>query len=124
MKLEALGLSPDVIRWFRLYLSDRQQLVDLSGTQSSYANISCGVPQGSIVGLLLFLIYVDYMSGAISNKLLYADESAILVSDRNVFSIEVTLQLEDEVVSDWLIENKIPSIWVKQISFCLGQDPS
>ena len=124
MKLEALGLSPDVIRWFRLYLSDRQQLVDLSGTQSSYANISCGVPQGSIVGPLLFLIYVDDMSGAISNKLLYADESAIFVSDRNVFSIEVTLQRENEVVSDWLIENKLPSIWVKQISYCLGQDPS
>ena len=54
MKLEALGLSPDVIRWFRSYLSDRQQLVNLSGTQSFYVNISCGVPQGSIFGPLLF----------------------------------------------------------------------
>ena len=45
MKLKALGLSPDVSRWFQSYLSDRQQLVDVSGTLSSHANISCGVPQ-------------------------------------------------------------------------------
>ena len=54
MKLTSLGLSQDVSRWFRAYLSDRQQLVDVSGTISSHANISCGVPQGSILGPLLF----------------------------------------------------------------------
>ena len=58
MKLKVLGLSQDVSRWFRSYLSDRQQLVDVSGTLSSHANISCGVPQGSILGPFLFL----YMS--------------------------------------------------------------
>ena len=78
MKMEALGFSQDVIRWFRSYLSDRQQLVDLSGTLSSSAAISCGVPQGSILGPLLFLIYVNDMSGAVNHKLLlYADNSAI-----------------------------------------------
>ena len=54
MKLKALGLSQDVSRWFQSYLTDRQQLVDVSGTLSSHANISCGVPQGSIMGPLLF----------------------------------------------------------------------
>ena len=44
MNLNALGLSQDVSRWFHFYLSDRQQLVDVSGTLSSHANISCGVP--------------------------------------------------------------------------------
>ena len=48
MKLEALGLRQDIIRWFHSYLSDRQQLVDVSGTFSSCAGIRCGVPQGSI----------------------------------------------------------------------------
>ena len=54
MKRKALGLSQDVSRWFQFYLSDRQQLVDVSGTLSSHANISCGVPQGSILGPLYF----------------------------------------------------------------------
>ena len=50
MKLKALGLSQDVSRWFQSYLSDHQQLVDVSGTLSSHANISCGVPQGINTG--------------------------------------------------------------------------
>ena len=83
MKLKALCLSQDVSRWFQSYLSDRQQLVYVSGTLSSHANISCGVPQGSILGPLLFLIYVNDMSSAVSNKLLlYADDSAIFDSSR------------------------------------------
>ena len=59
MKLELLGLSSDAIRWFRSYVSGRQQLVDVSGTFSSQTNISCGAPQGSVLGPLLFLIYVN-----------------------------------------------------------------
>ena len=46
MKLEAIGLHSDAIRWFRSYLSDRRQNVDISGTMSSEASVSCGVPQG------------------------------------------------------------------------------
>ena len=108
MKMEALGFSQDVIRWFRSYLSDRRQLVDLSGTLSSSAAISCGVPQGSILGPLLFLIYVNDMSGAVNHKLLlYADDSAILVADKSVSTIEILLQKELEVVSEWLVDNKL-----------------
>ena len=55
-KLEALGLSEDVVRWFPSYLSDQQQLVDVSGTFSSCDKIRCGFPQGLILGPLLFLI--------------------------------------------------------------------
>ena len=68
MKFKVLGLSQDVFRWFQSYSSDHQQLVNVSGTLSSHANISCGVPQGSILGPLLFLIYVNDMSGAVCNK--------------------------------------------------------
>ena len=94
MKLKALDLSQDVFRWFQSYLSDRQQLVDVSGTLSSHANISCGVPQGSILGPLLFLIYVNDMSSAVSNNLLlYADDSAILVADKCLLSYRINLRL-------------------------------
>ena len=64
-KLEAMGLSNDIVKWFQYYLSGRQQLVDVVGTFSSCENIICGVPQGSILRSLLFLIYVNDMSGVI-----------------------------------------------------------
>ena len=83
MKLSAAGLGDDILRWFKSYLSDRQQLVDVSGTHSGTAPISCGVPQGLILGPLLFLIYVNDMSAVVNNKLiLYADDSGIHVSGK------------------------------------------
>ena len=81
--------------------------MDVSGTLSSHTNISCGVPKGSILGPLLFLIYTNDMSGAVSNKLLlYADDSAILVADKCLSNIETVLQNELEIVSEWLVDSK------------------
>ena len=89
-KLEAMGLSNDIVKWFQSYLSGRQQLVDAAGTFSSCENITCGVPQGSILGPLFFLIYVNDMAGVIGNKLLlYADDSAILVADKDISTVKM-----------------------------------
>ena len=70
--------------------------MDVSGTLSSHANISCGVPQGSILGPLLFFININDMSGAVCKLLLYADGSAILVADKCLSNIETVLQNELE----------------------------
>ena len=108
MKLQAIGLSNSALSWFRSYLSDRQQLVEISGTRSSSKRISCGVPQGSILGPLLFLIYVNDMSAVVKNKLLlYADDSAILVSAKNKSDIEIRLSEDLQSISQWLICNKL-----------------
>ena len=78
------------------------------------------MPQGSILGPLLFLIYVYDMSGAINHKLLlYTDDSAILVADKNISTIESLLQNELEVVSKWLVDNKLSFHLGKQNPFCL-----
>ena len=60
-KLTAIGLDPTSVSWLESYLSDRSQSVDVGGTRSDPKPISCGVPQGSILGPLLFLIYVNDM---------------------------------------------------------------
>ena len=100
MKLESLGLSSDVIRWFISYVSGRQQLVDVSGAFSSQVNISCGVHQGSVLGPLLFLIYVNDMSAVVKHKLLlYAYDVAILVSGANIMQVQSLLSGELEMVS-------------------------
>ena len=89
-------------------MSDRTQLVDLSGTNSLAAPITCGVPQGSILGPLLFLIYVNDMPDVIRNKLLlYAEDSGILVSGKNRQDVETLLSEDLHSLSQWLIDNKL-----------------
>ena len=68
-KLQALGLDQVAIKWFASYLEDRQQIVQIGDTHSDSCSIKCGVPQGSILGPLLFLIYVNDMRAAVSCKL-------------------------------------------------------
>ena len=83
-------------------------MVDVSGIMSSKYNITCGVPQGSILGPLLFLIYVNDMPVAVKCKLmLYADDSALLVSGNVVSEIETVLNAELVAVQEWLIDNKL-----------------
>ena len=75
---------------------------------SSPGFITCGVPQGSILGPLLFLVYVNDMVSAVKCKLLlYADDSALLVSGKDITKIEKELGSELEAVSDWLSDNKL-----------------
>ena len=80
-KLKAIGFKYDVIKWMSSYLTGREQMVNVNGVESDPASITCGVPQGSILGPLLFLLYVNDMKAAVNCELLlYADNSALLVS--------------------------------------------
>ena len=58
-KLKSHGIEGNVLNWIRNWLSDRQQRVVINGTNSNYINVSSGVPQGSVLGPILFLIYVN-----------------------------------------------------------------
>ena len=60
-KLLAMSVGEIAVQWFNSYLSGRQQLVNIADTNSDFRNVLCGVPQGSILGPLLFLVYVNDM---------------------------------------------------------------
>ena len=106
--LEAIGLHKSAIVWFKSYLCERQQSVEINETISKPMTVTCGVPQGSIMGPLLFLIYINDISTAVRCKLLlYADDSALLVSGKNTQLIQKSLSSELEAAREWLVNNKL-----------------
>ena len=108
-KMKAMDCSNSAVNWFRSYLSDRKQLTDLSGTRSELDSMTCGVPRGSIIGPLLLLMYVNDVEIAVQCKLLlYANDSALLITGWNLKDIEMQLSRELSWISEWLVDNKLP----------------
>ena len=83
------GFSKYTVNWFKSYLSNRSFLVNLGNNSSQPASVSCGVPQGSILGTLLFLPYVNGMSQTVKCHLfLYADDSCLVCQHKDINEIE------------------------------------
>ena len=79
-KLRAAGISGNLLNWFVSYIENRRQRVVISGIQSEWSFISAGLPQGSILGPLLFLLYINDIVNEIgSNIRLFADDTSIFV---------------------------------------------
>ena len=118
-KLEYYGVKNQTLALFKSYLSERTQVVEVNGVVSDQGTIKHGVPQGSILGPLLFLLYINDISKS-SNILkffLFADDTTVYYSanpkDKNT---EHILNSELEKVSGWLAANKL-SLNVKKSNF-------
>ena len=96
---KAIRLSESTIKWFESYLLERIFLVNIEDELFDFGKISCGVPQGSILGPLLLLIYVSDMPQAVtSTLLLYAGDSCILYQHKDVVQIEKR-RIEDLILN-------------------------
>ena len=105
-KLEVMGI--DFTNWFKSYLGGRKQVVVVNGTASEPGIVNCGVPQGSILGPLLFLCYVNDMAISVNCELLlYADDSALIISGPDPKTIAESLSVELDSCRKWLIDNKL-----------------
>ena len=84
-KLEIYGVNDNEFSWFRSYLSNRYQFVQLDDIKSTKMKISCGVPQGSILGPLLFLIYVNdmHLSVPLLNAIMFADDTNLFTPEKD-----------------------------------------
>ena len=122
-KMKCMGFSNDVTKWFESYLSKRMFSVHVENCFSDKAFICCGVPQGSILGPLLFLIYVNDMDQSVNcDLLLYAYDSGLIFQHKDINRIEQQLKRNFLIICDWFVDNKLSIHFsedkTKSIFFC------
>ena len=108
-KLETYGIRGNCLKWLLSYLSDRTQKTKTNGLVSPLMRVVCGVPQGSILGPLLFLLYVNDLPKCVNKSCikLYADDTVIYDSDTNVDIIQTRLQSSLDLFAMWSLQNKL-----------------
>lgn len=108
-KLSRIGCSEHILKWFCSYLSHRRQCVVLCGTTSDWEPVYAGVPQGSILGPLLFLIFINDIVMNINCSIrLFADDTSLYIVVENPQTAALTLNLDLDTISrwafDWLVD--------------------
>ena len=118
-KLEGLGVRGLALQWFKNYLSDRKQFVFLDGKSSLLKSILLGVPQGSILGPLLFLVYInDLPEASLLRFLLFADDTTILASGPDIRELYDRVNFEFHKVAHYFRRNKL-ALHPKKTNFIL-----
>ncbi len=123
-KLEKIGIKNNCLKWFKCYLSGRKQMVDINGTYSSPAEINISVLQGSILGPLLFLCFINDLPN--STKLfllLFADDTCALSSNKNLPDLINFCNVELQKIANWLTANKL-AVNVSKCKYILFHNPN
>ena len=119
-KLAHHGFRGLINDWFRSYLLKRAQETVVGNRSSNKSFITCGVPQGSLLGPLLFLLYVNdiYCSSKKLNLYLFADDTNILHSHKDLKTLEKEMNVELHNVYQWLVSNKL-TLNLKKTNFVI-----
>ena len=108
-KLDSLGVSDQSLRWFKSYLFERKQSVVINSSVSDPCSIQLGVPQGSILGPLLFNIYINSLPNATKDAkmILYADDAALLCAASTAAELKEYLDTGFTQICTWYCRNKL-----------------
>jgi hypothetical protein len=119
-KLSFYGIRGVTLAWFHSYLANRSQCVYLNNTFSSYGAVVCGVPQGSILGPLLFILYINDIvhCSKVLYFILFADDTNLLYSNVNISELISVVNSELRKLSCWFKSNRL-SLNVKKSNFIM-----
>ena len=108
-KLQCLGIKDIEQTWFKNYVNNRQQCVAHNANNSDDLFVNCGVPQGSILGPTLFVLFINDLSTVVQTAkiVLYADDTVLLYAAESVEEIQHHLKTDLTAASDWFKNNKL-----------------
>ena len=123
-KLEHYGVRGRANDWFKSYLSNRSQYVSVNGFHSKSEIMKFGVPQGSVLGPLLFLIYINDLRNAIYHSTVhhFADDTNLLYINKNLKTIQNKINKDLKSLVTWLRANKI-SLNASKTELIIFRDP-
>ena len=108
-KLEYYGIRGNVLNWLKSYLENRKQYVHYSGYDSDKKTVTHGVPQGSILGPLLFILYINDFSRSsdLLFSILFADDTSVFIEGTNYDKVINIVNNELERINIWLRAKKL-----------------
>ena len=107
-KLEYMGIQGNELEWFKNYLTNRTQCVEIDGTTSDLLPVELGVPQGSILGPILFLIYVNDLNSTMNSpKVKFADDTTPVATGSTIDMAEDNMNNMLKDVATWFTDNKL-----------------
>ena len=119
-KLEFYGVRGVALKWFKNYLTNRKQYVEFKNGKTKFFEINCGVPQGSILEPILFLLYINDIINSTENLslALFADDTNVFYISKSLNELNETVNNELSNLSLWFRTNKLSLNIKKQISYC------